>query len=1350
MNYPIEFEKVIYSAVVPVKCGSSFGTAFFVAPDILVTARHILKDYFLNQSPILLTQKQILCTAVELGDSGESIDIALLKSLDYSESNYLKLLSSPFNENRRLTIVGYPSEFGNCSELISLDVHDRLETKVHEYDTMVVRTDALAFGSYKGFSGSPVLNEKGSVIGIATNQFGNSLGYLSIKSLTDKLKQRNVNFSEEWQSEDFTPLGRGTSQKQVKKALEYASLRYKEQLHISNPKVDEVLDTFAIRKNEDLREKLQKVEKMVLEDLQKVFKPYFEQYQKGNFSELYNRLYFWQEKYVNPQNKKVGISSDDLRKVDLFLRNEFLQLPSWVEEYEWDIRQLLVLHGIAGMGKTHYVCATAKRLSSQMNVYLLFGSQFSEDKDFEGQLCNLMNIGYENLDSLESKLISEDANALIIIDAINEGATEIFWNRAFKQLKTTLKEHKHLKFIISFRDDEQDTYKIEADYELPLDGFKTGIDEAIKKYFEYYDLSANFTKSAARFKREFQNPLFLSIFCEVAQYESIDYYSNCSYSDLFRLYIKSRNEIISKRVDDDPHRNITQRFLSKAAGYSLYYKDCADIPREKARFYSNQISRNRVWSQSLLYWVIKENLMLVTGAEGEKLMFGYQKMGDVLMADIFSQNKMSDQRKIDFVIEKAYCHDNDNYNYRNFLLALLPDWKLTPKLLQSKKSHKLKSLILGCLRYQCTNKQYFLKWLKDNGGYNLDILHDYLIDLPLSEFEYVHHKLMNMQMVERDLKWTTCVNSKYRYENDNSLERAINIPISTENDYKKYSLYLCWMCTSPHPEIRGRALRKLVYVLDEQPSLASYVLAHFYNCNDPYVIQVCTCALYGHLLRRRDTKECNAMAKDILHYFYSERSAPEDVLIRQWTLLILLFTDELNGNHHYASQTKPPFTSENPFDKIIDKNASNDETYFGESYGSRKMHFTLFDRMTDFNRYILGSNYSPLSSVFFILENDELNSVKTDDIALMIANVAKRDFGWSDSLGREDVNMESLGRYNNKRERFGKKYVWLALYKVEALLCDHVKVIDDRKYTYQPNKGDVEKKTFPWHTHEYSRIDPTLSVQDERNQLDFKVGDLENIMNISNEEWMDEKFPIPAPRLIFSDSSNQKWAVLTCYDGHNEPESDNTIKDLFLYSNAAFIKKKDLSRYIGWAKTQNFYGRWMPEHRNGSIDYLWNEYPWSDTYKRTLPDMEDFMRSFKGKQFTLELSYETQLQEDWTGIDDDDNYLRDASFPEHRVMESLRLYTAERGVIRSLKDNQIVSVNFKIGRMNGLAIRQDFLDLYLNKRGLALVYYCLGEKYVRMADSFADIKKRFDLSGAYYYDRGQIKEIQSMHISSED
>lgn len=97
---------------------------------------------------------------------------------------------------------------------------------------------------------------------------------------------------------------------------------------------------------------------------------------------------------------------------------------------------------------------------------------------------------------------------------------------------------------------------------------------------------------------------------------------------------------------------------------------------------------------------------------------------------------------------------------------------------------------------------------------------------------------------------------------------------------------------------------------------------------------------------------------------------------------------------------------------------------------------------------------------------------------------------------------------------------------------------------------------------------------------------------------MNEGYQLPAPRLLLKDNEGNDWLLLTSYDGHTTEATDGTIKDLFLYTNAGFIKKDEVDAYKEWAKEQNFHGRWMPECRNGSTDYLWNEYPWAETYIR--------------------------------------------------------------------------------------------------------------------------------------------------------
>ena len=47
----------------------------------------------------------------------------------------------------------------------------------------------------------------------------------------------------------------------------------------------------------------------------------------------------------------------------------------------------------------------------------------------------------------------------------------------------------------------------------------------------------------------------------------------------------------------------------------------------------------------------------------------------------------------------------------------------------------------------------------------------------------------------------------------------------------------------------------------------------------------------------------------------------------------------------------------------------------------------------------------------------------------------------------------------------------------------------------------------------------------------------------------------------------------------------------------------------------------------------------------------------------------------------------------------------------------------------------------------SLVFYSLGEKLVRSKDSYHNLGKNYDLSGAYSYEDGNIVEVQHMYIA---
>ena len=1023
-------------------------------------------------------------------------------------------------------------------------------------------------------------------------------------------------------------------------------------------------------------------------------------------------------------------------------------MQTLIDKWRLCNNQLVLLKGKAGMGKTHYVCATAERLCKKMNVYLLFGSRFSEEQDFEAQLYAMMGIGDNNLRKLNDKMLEEDSNALIIIDALNEGATELFWKREIKILEDLLHDCERIKLMLTYREGEG-KYLTNSCETIDLRGFESNTDEAIQKYFDYYGIDDSDGKLRQRYLSEFGEPLFLTMFCVVANHDLSYMMGNFTYSDLFHKYIKYRNDMVSKGVDEDSHRNVTEKALMKYANYSLYYHDCNDIPRQKARHYADQICRNRVWSNNLLNWILKENLMLTTGRNGETLMFGYQKMGDFLMADIFAHNKMTDKNKVDFVLEKG-THQEDA-SYRRFIIALLSEWELTPQLLERKNSVKMHHLILGSLRHHGKSNLAILEWMQNNNIFSVEILHNFLQDLTLEVFMSAHHVLKSADIAHRDMAWSTMVNQEYSHRLDAQRFSdfiAITPREDTDEGWRKIVILLCWMCTSPHPYVRGAIMRKLVEIFDNKPQMALFALNEFFDCNDPYVVQVITCAIYGYLLRKRDAKDANEIADLILQFFYQDHKAPKDILVRQWTMLILALTDELNGAITHFEAIRPPFASESPYDLVVDKAKSINDKYFGESKGSWKMYETLYG-FSDFRRYIIGTNSRSNSDVFLTKDGDSVQTLPLADIILMVANIAKNDFHWNDDLGKLDDNVYSEGRYNNLTERFGKKYLWLALYKVDALLSDHLKVADGCNYLYYPTEDDIEPTPYPWHTREYSRIDPTiLNASGTSTYTAFIADELENVRVVTNEQWMSKEYPIQKPRLKQKDTDGSEWIVLTCYDGHKTEAEENTVKDLFLFSNAAFIHIEDLELYWRWAATQNFYGRWMPERRNGSIDYLWNEYPWADTYKRTLRDVDDWVNPGKEANFKINLSYEAQLQEEWIDLDETKMYLKEASMPNHLVMKALNLYTAERGVVRDKNGNAIVARNFSIGKMNGLAMRKEYLNQYLSANNLALVFYSLGEKYIIQKGTYQSIGHRYDLSGAYCYHDGSFEAIQTMHISN--
>ena len=184
-------EKQRLFGIVPVRCGRKRGTAFLIRGGRLLTAVHVVVEYFTDKKPVLVSDAYGVERRfrAEYVDKQGMKDVAVLFPVSdfelyalYAEDKFLPLLSIPFAPSKKmnLTVVGYPGELGNGACLIEMKVRAYSPVVGQKYDVVTIRVGHFELHSYSGFSGSPVVNDKGYVVGIVSTETYGKLTYCSI------------------------------------------------------------------------------------------------------------------------------------------------------------------------------------------------------------------------------------------------------------------------------------------------------------------------------------------------------------------------------------------------------------------------------------------------------------------------------------------------------------------------------------------------------------------------------------------------------------------------------------------------------------------------------------------------------------------------------------------------------------------------------------------------------------------------------------------------------------------------------------------------------------------------------------------------------------------------------------------------------------------------------------------------------------------------------------------------------------------------------------------------------------------------------------------------------------------
>lgn len=1362
MSLNIDIDKYGNMSVVPIKCGGKMGTAFFVNSNQLLTANHILSSYIDNSEQykimVCIMDEWVECSVAY---NFQPLDVVLLHCSKPNIGDYkLQLLLSDCLEGEKLKIVGFPQEIGNGVDYFGVDIRNSRHLKKdgkddtsRGFNVVAIRTDELNLSSYGGFSGSPVLNVNGDVVGIATDQYFNTLGYTSIKIINDLCPFQGLGIDVVAEDCDMSLFGLGTAWHYSNKKIKEAGSRYSPNTHISNDSVEETLKSFCCIGVEEKRKEIYNLCSNVYNEATRELHDYLSKKNADGTDKSFRQ--FLNDRVVNyrlcdeldvllyaeKERSDERILINPLRK-DIEKSYELCQDVLDCEIYEQS--KCLYVTGIAGNGKTHSLCRLIEQCHAQCAFYLLYGTDFSDRGPLETILSTL-HWHEDDLHKLNDYAKIKDRYAVFVVDALNEGSNTDYWRDNLSILKEKLDKYERIKLLVSFRtmactDVLQRQLEKDGQWKkIEISGFEN-TKEAIKKHFEINEIQGNVDNLLVN--RDFQNPLFLKIFCEAFTHTTLDDMREYSRVEIYNKYLQNRNYKISQLVDEDSTRQITSRFVIELAKISVNESHCMDILRNRARKIADSICKYRTWSKNLMNILLKENILKEYRLSNGKDFIGFEfdSMGDVLKADFIHYK--GDTFVVDYVLRtiKLILEQNRSiFDYSfipNVFTYLFSEWK------PNEKSKWERLLAYKDLR-QCFMQGLSLR--HDDEEYSMIISSlakgiiekdsSYISPYELLEnfrtykygvLQIVFKQLDNMTMHERDEKWTIKINELQRhYGITIRLKGLLN---TEKDDYDKLSELICWFLTSSFQTLRAVLIMYLRDIFKTDLNIVTNIAKRFASINDPYILQGLFAAAYAALVLTRNSEKSKEIAEYICcTYYNSKESAPTDLVVRNWTMRIVEYVSYLDKSYNGWSELKNlmPFNSvSNPFKKEKYDEASCDD-YFGTTNGANMLYNSLF--ASDFNRYIIGTNGHSYSDVFVNGERniDEIAElgykydVNLDDITKAIAILIKEKYKYSDTLGNYDKDIYSRNRFDQSQERIGKKYQWIGYYEVLSYLCDHYKILLD--------KWSAEKKfaaySFPWLTGAIPYMDPTIEAEESLSVVSHDIFEkIDNDFKLIKDEteWLEDDNLLPSIHHAVKDKDGNDWIILKAFDTQTELVK-NTQCCASVWYDTVLVANSNITEFKAWGQRDGNLRQYF--YSSGDYNYLWNDYPWSSNYR----ERQHYM-NYKEEwclSFDVIKTYSTQLQEEFIGCYAPMEHLREAHSPNETIMQELALHNAERGIVRDEEGNIIaMNINSTSSRMPGLAIRKKELDEFLQKNDMTM--FCFNS-------CVKDVRTNFSILGEHSF-----------------
>ena len=607
-------------------------------------------------------------------------------------------------------------------------------------------------------------------------------------------------------------------------------------------------------------------------------------------------------------------------------------------------RQVLVLTGVPGTGKTHLLCDFAyRRLDAGAPTVLLMGQRFTDTSEPWNQALQQLGMHGTKIEefvgALEAAAQVSNSRALVIIDALNEGRGLDIWPSHLSPFLARLESSPWIGVVISVRTTYQNDIipqeLRDRAASLTHVGFIGHEYEAVQTFFGYYGLEF---PSTPLLHSEYRNPLYLKTVCEALSRSGTTRVPRGlqGITAAFDLYWGVINRELAGRLDYNPADNLVKLAVGAFAEELAKVGD-GWLARGRAEQVVNQFLPGRPFGDSLYHGLVTSGVLVVDRGwsldsnQEEVVFLAYERLADHVVAGALLQEYIKDSARPmvsrwlhSLSREVAGLAQRFMSRRRTGVASDVSDWSLL-----SGRGRGVPTGVLEALCIQAPEQtgrelvriapKYWDVWeigdaiLESIVWRRLDAFTDdtkevlqevaargnTFIDprdslltvstIPGHPFNalYLDRRLRQDTMPVRDTWWSTYLDGTWGTEGPAArlIDWASGIvpDTSVETDVVDLAATcLAWMLTTSNRFLRDRATKALVALLTERVESVQRLMERFADVDDAYVAERIYAVAYGVVMRSNDAAEVGRLAQRAYRLVFADGSPPVHVLLRDY------------------------------------------------------------------------------------------------------------------------------------------------------------------------------------------------------------------------------------------------------------------------------------------------------------------------------------------------------------------------------------------------------------------------------------------------------------------------------------